>query len=107
MALPSQRARVDLLRCEPDLTPVLEGRFYALASDEVEIFFALRAGQSMSLGCRYVNGSGTEVDLGKARYWFERAAAKGDETAQGTSRSSTARREHKTEIKRPDDTIGA
>ena len=36
---------VDLLRCEPDLTPVLEGRFYALASDEVEIFFALRAGR--------------------------------------------------------------
>jgi TPR repeat protein len=26
-------------------------------------------------------GEGTEVDLGKARYWFERAAAKGDEKA--------------------------
>jgi TPR repeat protein len=26
-------------------------------------------------------GKGTEVDLGKARYWFERAAAKGDEVA--------------------------
>ena len=29
---------VDLLGCVPDLTPVREGRFYALASDEVEIF---------------------------------------------------------------------
>jgi hypothetical protein len=28
-----------------------------------------------------MNGKGTEVDLGKARYWFERAAAKGDEVA--------------------------
>ena len=28
-----------------------------------------------------MGGVGTEVDLGKARYWFERAAAKGDEFA--------------------------
>ncbi|KAK7230957.1 hypothetical protein SO694_00077046 [Aureococcus anophagefferens] len=27
------------------------------------------------------DGDGTEVDLGKARYWLERAAAKGDESA--------------------------
>ena len=30
-------------------------------------------------GCCYKDGRGTEVDLGKARYWFGRAAAKGDE----------------------------
>jgi TPR repeat protein len=29
----------------------------------------------------YRDGRGTEVDLGKARYWFERAAAKGHEAA--------------------------
>ena len=29
----------------------------------------------------YRDGEGTEVDLGKARYWFERAAAKGHEPA--------------------------
>ena len=33
------------------------------------------------LGCCYMDGKGTEVDLGKARYWFERAAAKGHEGA--------------------------
>jgi TPR repeat protein len=34
-----------------------------------------------NLGCFYRDGKGTEVDLDKARYWFERAAAKGHETA--------------------------
>ena len=29
----------------------------------------------------YRDGEGTEVDLGKARYWFQRAAAKGHENA--------------------------
>jgi hypothetical protein len=33
------------------------------------------------LGVCYKAGKGTEVDLGKARYWFERAAAKGFEPA--------------------------
>ncbi|KAK7254550.1 hypothetical protein SO694_000114103 [Aureococcus anophagefferens] len=28
------------------------------------------------------DGEGTEVDLGKARYWFERAAAKGHQKAR-------------------------
>ena len=36
-----------------------------------------------ALGFCYGRGDGTEVDLGKARYWLERAAAKGDEDAIG------------------------
>ncbi|EGB04764.1 hypothetical protein AURANDRAFT_31968, partial [Aureococcus anophagefferens] len=49
-------------------------------------YFSLAANQGYtfaenSIGMCYGNGTGTEVDLGKARYWFERAAAKGDETA--------------------------
>ena len=35
-----------------------------------------------NLGVCYRDGEGTEVDLGKARYWFERAAAKGNEKAK-------------------------
>ncbi|KAH8074500.1 hypothetical protein JL721_2064 [Aureococcus anophagefferens] len=50
-------------------------RYYALAADQGATF------AQTSLGCRYLDGEGTEVDLGKARYWFERAAAKGDEPA--------------------------
>ncbi|EGB07814.1 hypothetical protein AURANDRAFT_27542, partial [Aureococcus anophagefferens] len=49
-------------------------------------YFALAANQGFtdaenSLGCYYMDGDGTEVDLGLARYWFERAAAKGSERA--------------------------
>ena len=49
-------------------------------------YFALSANQGFTdgehnLGCFYKDGEGTEVDLGKARYWLERAAAKGDEDA--------------------------
>jgi len=50
-------------------------RYYALSADQGHItgeFF---------LGCCYMDGEGTEVDPGKARYWFERAAAKGDKDA--------------------------
>ena len=50
-------------------------RYYALAADQGYT----RA--EHNLGCRYGNGEGTEVDVGKARYWFERAAAKGYERA--------------------------
>jgi TPR repeat protein len=50
-------------------------RYFALAADQ-----GLTAGEN-NLGCCYMAGSGTEVDLGKARYWFERAAAKGHEDA--------------------------
>ena len=50
-------------------------RYYALAADQ-----GLTAGET-NLGCCYADGNGTEVDLGKARYWFARAAAKGDEGA--------------------------
>ena len=54
--------------------------------DEAFPYFALAAdrgytGGETNLGCCYSHGEGTEVDLGKARYWFERAAAKGDEGA--------------------------
>jgi hypothetical protein len=50
-------------------------RYYALAADQ-----GWTRAES-NLGCFYRDGKGTEVDLGKARYWFERAAAKGNETA--------------------------
>ena len=50
-------------------------RYYALAADQGYAY-----GET-NLGCCYRDGEGTEVDLGKARYWFERAAAKGDEKA--------------------------
>jgi TPR repeat protein len=56
--------------------------------DEAFPYFALAADQGLTagennLGICYRDGEGTEVDLGKARYWFERAAAKpkGHETA--------------------------
>jgi tetratricopeptide (TPR) repeat protein len=50
-------------------------RYYALSADQGD------ADAENSLGCCYNEGEGTEVDLGKARYWFERAAAKGSEEA--------------------------
>ena len=50
-------------------------RYYALAADQGHT-----RGEH-NLGCCYMYGDGTEVDLGKARYWFERAAAKGHEKA--------------------------
>jgi hypothetical protein len=50
-------------------------RYYALSADQGDTF-----GET-NLGICYQDGEGTEVDLGKARYWFERAAAKGDEVA--------------------------
>ncbi|EGB02852.1 hypothetical protein AURANDRAFT_14748, partial [Aureococcus anophagefferens] len=50
--------------------------------EEAFPYYALSADQGYTraehnLGCCYTLGKGTEVDLGKARYWFERAAAKG------------------------------
>jgi len=50
-------------------------RYYALAADQ-----GYTDGE-ICLGICYRDGDGTEVDLGKARYWFERAAAKGEENA--------------------------
>ena len=50
-------------------------RYYALAADQGYT----RA--ENNLGVCYRDGTGTEVDLGKARYWFERAAAKGHDRA--------------------------
>jgi TPR repeat protein len=55
--------------------------------EEAVRYFVLAANQGFTsaefnLGCCYHDGKGTEVDLGKARYWFERAAAKGDERAK-------------------------
>ncbi|EGB06079.1 hypothetical protein AURANDRAFT_5192, partial [Aureococcus anophagefferens] len=47
-------------------------RYYALAADQG------RTAGEFNLGCCYRDGEGTEFDPGKARYWFERAAAKGD-----------------------------
>jgi TPR repeat protein len=54
--------------------------------EEALRYFALAAHQGyttgeQNLGVCYRVGYGTEVDLGKARYWFERAAAKGNEKA--------------------------
>ncbi|EGB06507.1 hypothetical protein AURANDRAFT_3074, partial [Aureococcus anophagefferens] len=51
-------------------------RYYALGADQ-----GFTNGE-YNLGVCYMRGDGTEVDLGKARYWFERAAAKGDESAR-------------------------
>ena len=50
-------------------------RYYALSADQ-----GYTRGEH-NLGCCYMSEACTEVDLGKARYWFERAAAKGDEDA--------------------------
>jgi TPR repeat protein len=50
-------------------------RYYALAADQ-----GYTDGET-NLGCCYRDGEGTEVDLGKTRYWLERAAAKGNEIA--------------------------
>ena len=50
-------------------------RYYLLAADQGHT-----VGEN-NLGCCYKNGEGTDVDLGKARYWFERAAAKGYQLA--------------------------
>jgi hypothetical protein len=50
-------------------------RYYALAADQGD------TNGEFNLGCCYRHGEGTELDLGKARHWFERAAAKGDEGA--------------------------
>ena len=50
-------------------------RYYALAADQGH------TDGEYNLGCCYRDGDGAEVDLGKSRYWFERAAAKGDEDA--------------------------
>ena len=50
-------------------------RYYALSADQ-----GYTPGE-FNLGCCYLGGEGTEVDLGKARYWFERAAVKGHEKA--------------------------
>jgi TPR repeat protein len=52
-------------------------RYYTLAANQGETL------AENSLGCCYLWGEGTEVDVGKARYWFERAAAKGHEKARG------------------------
>jgi hypothetical protein len=50
-------------------------RYYALSADQ-----GYTTGE-FNFGCCYHDGTGTEVDLSKARYWFERAAAKGHEAA--------------------------
>jgi len=50
-------------------------RYYALAADQ-----GYTQGETL-LGICYDDGEGTEVDLGKARYWYGRAAAKGFESA--------------------------
>ncbi|EGB06459.1 hypothetical protein AURANDRAFT_29265 [Aureococcus anophagefferens] len=50
-------------------------RYYALAADQGY------TDAELNLGFCYRDGEGAEVDLGKARYWFERAAAKGNQSA--------------------------
>ena len=60
-------------------------RYFALATDQGFTF------AENSLGCCYRDGEGTELDLGKARYWFERAAAKGNEAARNALADLDAR----------------
>ncbi|EGB07946.1 hypothetical protein AURANDRAFT_26853, partial [Aureococcus anophagefferens] len=62
-----------LLRREKKVEEAFQ--YYALAADQ-----GFASGEN-NLGVCYMEGVGTEVDLGKARYWLERAAAKGYETA--------------------------
>jgi hypothetical protein len=50
-------------------------RYFELAADQ-----GYTSGETC-LGYCYMDGEGTELDLGKARYWLERAAAKGDDKA--------------------------
>jgi TPR repeat protein len=52
-------------------------RYFALAADQGHAHAENSLGICYEVGL----GTGTEVDLGKARYWFERAAAKGYERA--------------------------
>jgi TPR repeat protein len=54
--------------------------------EEAFRYFTLAANQGFTdgetnLSACYVNGTGAEVDLSKARYWTARAVAKGHETA--------------------------
>jgi hypothetical protein len=60
-------------------------RYVALAADQGYTF------AESELGFCYSGGTGAEVDLGKARYWFERAAAKGDKGAINRLRSLDAK----------------
>ncbi|EGB04779.1 hypothetical protein AURANDRAFT_32031, partial [Aureococcus anophagefferens] len=65
--------------------------------EEAVRYFVLAANQGytsgeFNLGCCYMNGEGTEVDLGKARYWFERAAAKGYQHAMNELADLDARK---------------
>ena len=69
----AQNSLADLLDAEKKHEEAF--RYYALAADQGYTY------AENSLGCCYNDGDGTEVDLGKARYWFERAAAKGSEAA--------------------------
>ncbi|KAK7232189.1 hypothetical protein SO694_00030016 [Aureococcus anophagefferens] len=89
-------------------------RYYTLAANQ-----GYTNGE-FNLGICYKRGEGTEVDLVKARYWFERAAAKGHEDAikalaaeleidhlkEEIKKLESKISTHKTEIKRRDDTIG-
>jgi hypothetical protein len=59
---------------------------YEQKHEEAFRYYALSADQGYTdaehnLGICYKDGEGTEVDLGKARDWLGRAAAKGHETA--------------------------
>jgi TPR repeat protein len=62
-----------LLSCEKKHEEAF--RYFALAADQGYIE------AETNLGIFYEVGYGTEVDLGKARYWLARAAAKGFEPA--------------------------
>jgi len=69
----AQTSLAALLKSEKKFEEAI--RYYALAANQGFTF------AEVNLGCCYRDGQGTEVDLGKARYWFERAAAKGNEKA--------------------------
>jgi TPR repeat protein len=60
-------------------------RYFALAADQ-----GYTAAEN-NLGVCHMRGEGTEVDLGKARYWLERAAAKGHERAKAALAHLNAR----------------
>jgi len=69
-------------KAQCNIAKVLLEEQYDESQQEAFEYLKLSAAQGLTdaiymVGCCYVNGLGTEVDLAEAKRWFERAAAKG------------------------------